>query len=164
MNCRSKISFFCWLNWPLSRKARQEQFFVKDNYNFPTIWLIPYFWYTHIHISYLASITFIFDFITFLLQFYFEEASIKIPVFVMRGCWLQWGRQTYFRKFSFSLSLSYNTIVSNKSCVWPSCECVFFSTKPVISLSGSDFFFCCMPRCLYLIFSLPSRNDHFTEW
>ena len=51
--------------WELQDKS---SFLFPNEYNFCTIWLISYFWCTHIHTSSLINIIYFFDYIIFLLQ------------------------------------------------------------------------------------------------
>ena len=88
-------------------------------------------------------------------KFYCGDSSIERPAFT-RGCWLQWGRRTYFRKLSVSRSLGHNSTVANQSWIWPSREHGIFSTHTEISLLGGAFSFIRTNMCLCLKWSLLS--------
>ena len=79
--------------------------------------------------------------------------------FITRICWLQWGRQTEFRKSSVSWSPSHNITGTSQSRVWASCERGVFSTKILISLLGTASCFGWTTRCIYLIWSLRFGKD-----
>ena len=74
--------------------------------------------------------------------------------FVKRGCWLQWGRRTYFRKSLVSWSIITNRNVTIQYSVWTRLERGVFSANSVIWLLGTAYYFVRTTRYLYLIWSL----------